>query len=90
VSIQKIKMKSITLYQIILFALSFATGSTAYEIVCDLFDGSCRSDWDCLNAEECCSQHGFCGIGKEYCSTDVSALYSSGHHEASVDFGNIQ
>ena len=83
-------MKSITLYQIISFALSLATGSAAYEIVRDLFDGSCRSNWDCLNAGECCSQHGFCGDGEEYCGADVSALYSSGHHEASVDFGNIR
>ncbi len=83
-------MKSITLYQIILFAPLLATGSAKYEIVCNLFDGSCRSNLDCLNAGECCSQHGFCGIGKEYCGADVSALYSSGHHKASVDFGKIQ
>jgi hypothetical protein len=39
-------MKPITLYQIIPFALSFATGSAAHEIVRDLFDGSCGSNWE--------------------------------------------
>ena len=66
-------MKSITLYQIISFALSFATGSAAYEKARDLFDGSCGINTDCLNVGECCSQYGFCGIGEEYCGIEVRA-----------------
>jgi hypothetical protein len=56
------------------FALSFSTGFSEYEIIRDLFDGSCESNWDCLNVGECCSQYGFCGVGEEYCGVEVSAL----------------
>ena len=61
-------MRSIKLYQIIAFALSLPIGYAANAIVRELFDdGSCESDWDCLNAGECCSQFGYCGTGEEYC-----------------------
>lgn len=42
------------------------------------FDGSCSNDQDCLNAGECCSDYGFCGVGKEYCSI-VKGTSSGGH-----------
>jgi hypothetical protein len=67
-------MRSIKLYQIIAFALSLPIGSAANAIV---HDGSCESDWDCLNAGECCSQFGYCGTGEEYCGVveDVEVSY---------------
>jgi hypothetical protein len=71
-------MKSIKLYQNIAIALSLPIGSAANTIVRELFDGSCESDWDCLNVGDCCSQHGYCGTGEEYCGVvqevEVSVL----------------
>jgi hypothetical protein len=64
-------MKSIELYKIIAVALSLATSSVANTIVRELFDGSCESDQDCLNAGDCCSQHGYCGTSEEYCGVEV-------------------
>jgi hypothetical protein len=63
---KRTKMKSIELYHIIAVALSLPTSSAASTIIRELFDGSCGSDQDCLNAGDCCSQHGYCGTGEEY------------------------
>jgi hypothetical protein len=65
---QQTKMKLIKAYQIIAFTLSLPIGSAANAIVRELFDGSCESDWDCLNVGDCCSQYGYCGTGEMYCS----------------------